>query len=686
MEILNKHYEKIILAICLLLMIFGLLSVTGRIGEAKQDREGDKRQRAGELDLSSGEMVGDFDGKIFQSKEGWIQRIKTGKEGQVLAIADTVAGKTKNDNNDDVTGLWDRRYFSILTRHSKKPIEETEAKYRLEKNGKELVELQDAIRRIQEKIDKRIAESGDDEDDARLIELRMQLEGYQALLANTEMDIVDLKKRVRYISMYCTKQGSLVDPQEVVCCPNKNCGSLMLSTEEKCPFCGTDMPVINPAEEDEGKDTDGDGLPDTFELAHMQKRGFLKPVNKPQQQGMGGDAGMGMGMGEGMNAPTAPNTLSPYNPNDANEDYDGDSFTNLEEYRFGTDIDDERSYPDPANFARVDKFEQEKMPFKFMGINTSKVGKEQKAMKWRAKFSFMRKVRGREIWEKNEDNWEQVRIGKILEAPDGKRYVINDIDEEEVNGEKKSFVKITEYVPPVKAKKVSHIRKKNEEPEPEPEPVAPAEPKTYTMYEDQELYYDTWYAQLIYCVTRNANMLQNVYYNNYFVMKGGRNVRVQTRFKVEEGQKVTFTIPFEKKSKENKDAEQKPQQRFSRLNRNNGMQGDMGGGMMGNGGMMDPGMDGGMGMGMTSREYEMKEFSYKITKFDREGRKLTMVKLDEDGKEGQSFDVGMFKEDEKYQIGERKFLFFYEGAGGGMGGDMMDGGMGNPGMMMGPGR
>lgn len=686
MDIINKHYEKIILVVCLLLMIVGLFKVTEVVKVANEEKNKDERSRVNTLDETAGEMVPDFDPATFVSKEGWIQRVKTKRPAPVLEISKVVSGRDATTAAEELMKQWDRRYFSILTRHSRKPIEEAEAKYRLQKNNRELEMLRENIKTIAENIKKRIEETGDDEDDTRLAELRIQLDGYQALLANTEMDIVELNKRVKYISLFCTPQGSLVDPQEVVCCSNENCGALMLSMEDTCPFCGKVMPVVNPAEED-GKDSDMDGLPDSFENAHIQRKGFLT-AGVPGQQQVGPNAGMGMegGMGaDGGMGSSRPGVLNPFNAADAHEDFDGDSFSNLEEYRFGTDIDDERSFPDPANYVRLVDFVQDQLPIKFMGINDGRgAPASQKLMKWRAKFDFQR--RGR--WNpNNEDAWEQIRIGKRFEAPDGKTYVVDDLGEEEVAGKKKAFVKITEYVPPARAPRRAIRRRDAEEEKKEEAPAEPAEPKSYTMYENEDVYYEAWYANLGYFVSRNTNMLDLIQYNRYVVRSGARAVRIQTMFKLEEGATITLQVPVQKKEAEKTEATKQGGRpgfggRRPPLGHRAGGMG-MGGMQPGmNDGMMMEGGDMGMGGGMTSPEVEVISIEYKVTNFNRDKKTLELVRID--AKDAKPFVIKMFKLEETYTLPDgRKYPLLYQGSGGmGMeGGGMMDG----PGMMMGPG-
>ena len=673
MDIFYKHYEKLILVVCLLVMMFGLWRISLAINEAKDARQ--KSVAQGKINETAGDMAADFDPRQFVSREQWIQRIKEGKTQEVLSI-------NTSDQDDNIAQLWDRRYFSSLTRHSRKPIEEAEAKYRLAKNGKTVASLQDTIARLQDAIAKRIRDNGDNEDDTRLAELRLQLEGFQILLANTEMDIEELNKRLSYITRFCTAQGSLVDPQEVICCPNRDCGALLLSNQPKCPFCGAEMPVVNPAEMD-GLDTDGDGLPDAFEIEHARKRGFLRPgatanANPDAPMGMGNPNAMGM-----TGQQTQEGVLSPTNPADANQDFDGDSFTNLEEYRFGTDIDDETSFPNPANFVRLVDFDQDKVPFKFMGINDGRAPKEQKATKWRARFAFLRKFRGREFWETNEDRWEQVRINGKFEAPDGKTYIVNDIDVEP-DGEKRPFVKVTEFVAPARGRR-------NAAPQQDAKAAEP--PASYTLYANVEAFKEQWYAQLVYLVSRSSSMLINCFNNYYTVQNGARMQRVQTRFRLVEGERLTLTVPITKKPRDNAangqadnpaNGTRRPFQRFARDNAMNMN-------MNGNPNMMAPE---GNGMMSGAVEVELKTFDFIVAKFNRDAKTLELVPVTDDsdktaadkpkdkaaaGKpdEAKPFVVTLFSEYEKFILPDgRKFPLFYDGGGNmGMGG--------GEGMMMG---
>lgn len=636
MDIFNKHYEKFILVICLMAMMLCLWRISLTINEAKDVREASVKQ--GRLNESNGDMAPDFDPAVFASKEQWIQRIKDGKRQEVQNYKSQA-------KDEEIAKLQDRRYFSILTRHSSKPIEEAEAKFRLGKNTTKVASLKETIKTLQAAIDKRIKENGDHEDDTRLAELRIQLEGFEILLANTEMDIEELNKRLSYITRFCSRQGSLVDPQEVICCPNKDCGALVLSTENRCAFCKTEMPVVNPAEV-EATDSDGDGLPDAFEIEHAQKIAFLRP-NSTQTTGQEG--------GMGGQSQTVEGALNPDNAADAHEDFDGDSFTNLEEYRFGTDLDDPASYPDPANFTRLLTFDQDKLPVKFMGINDGRAPVEQKANRWRARFAFLRKFRGRDFWERNEDRWEQVRIGGKFTTLDGKTYVVDDLGIE-TTGEKRAYVKISEYVRPARNNRRQEAAEEN----------APA-PVSYTLYENTELFKDKWYAQLVFLASRSSAMLATCINNSYVVQVNGRNTRVQTRFRIGEGDKITLAIPMTKKKEKEQEAAPANDRmsRFSRRRMNPDMNGEMG------------------GASQSTVETVLVKVEYVVSKFNQQDKTIELTPVAKDDK-AKPMVIGEFKEDEKFTLPDgKRYPLIYEGGSTGFGGnegEMMMEGPAGPGM------
>ncbi|MCX6997856.1 MAG: hypothetical protein NTV49_12410, partial [Kiritimatiellaeota bacterium] len=102
----------------------------------------------------------------------------------------------------------------------------------------------------------------------------------------------------------------------------------------QCPFCGSKQPE---PPDPERTDRDQDNIPDKWELEH------------------------------GMN---------PVDPNDAGADWDNDGFTNLEEYRAGTDIRDPQSHPDVASMLRI-QGEVKQTPFKldFRGFSDMPSGR-----------------------------------------------------------------------------------------------------------------------------------------------------------------------------------------------------------------------------------------------------------------------------------------------------------------------
>jgi hypothetical protein len=92
------------------------------------------------------------------------------------------------------------------------------------------------------------------------------------------------------------QQGSLIIPGDYISCVEDKCRAIILISENKCPFCGTEQPPISIGD-GEDEDEDGDGIPDFIE----RKYRFLDPKN----------------------------------PLDARQDFDNDGFLNVEEYKFG---------------------------------------------------------------------------------------------------------------------------------------------------------------------------------------------------------------------------------------------------------------------------------------------------------------------------------------------------------------
>lgn len=92
-----------------------------------------------------------------------------------------------------------------------------------------------------------------------------------------------------------------------------------------CPFCQAKQPAGIPPDE---IDSDGDGIPDKYEREH------------------------------GMN---------PMDANDAALDMDNDGFSNIEEYRDGTKLDDASDYPSPAAKLRTIRIASNPFKLRFQG-------------------------------------------------------------------------------------------------------------------------------------------------------------------------------------------------------------------------------------------------------------------------------------------------------------------------------
>ena len=114
--------------------------------------------------------------------------------------------------------------------------------------------------------------------------------------------------------------------QERVRCVNPGCRHPIPWDSEKCSFCGADQPAEGKVA---GGDSDSDGMPDEFE----ERYAFLNPVD----------------------------------PTDANADYDGDGFTNLEEFQAGTDPSVAASHPSKVEFLRVSDVVEDTIPLRLMG-------------------------------------------------------------------------------------------------------------------------------------------------------------------------------------------------------------------------------------------------------------------------------------------------------------------------------
>ena len=127
------------------------------------------------------------------------------------------------------------------------------------------------------------------------------------------------------------KKGSFLASECRVYCQNPDlaaCHKPIPAKSEVCPFCGFKQPKEDLADVARGgADVDSDGMPDAWE----SKYGF-----------------------------------KPLDPADANQDADGDMFTNLEEYEAKTDPKDPESHPDYLDSLSIaSDLRTDKLPFWF---------------------------------------------------------------------------------------------------------------------------------------------------------------------------------------------------------------------------------------------------------------------------------------------------------------------------------
>jgi hypothetical protein len=119
-------------------------------------------------------------------------------------------------------------------------------------------------------------------------------------------------------------RGSVFAPRKFILCANPSCQNLIPYETQTCPYCGRDQGLLGDEERvtflSPQEDPDGDGIPTTYEDEY--------------------------------------HFLDPDTPYDAERDYDGDWFTNLQEYLADTDPEDPSSHPPLAQKLRVLDTEQ----------------------------------------------------------------------------------------------------------------------------------------------------------------------------------------------------------------------------------------------------------------------------------------------------------------------------------------
>lgn len=146
-----------------------------------------------------------------------------------------------------------------------------------------------------------------------------------------------------------TLKGSLIEPNKYIVCKNEECMYLLSINADKCPFCGTEQPEL--AKETLGEeDSDNDGIPDKFENQYAAK-----------------------------------GILNPRYPNDAKMDYDRDGFLNVEEYKYGTKLDDPEDFPALGYLLRAVNVVRNNLDLKLAEIDTNK---KDDPKQWDVYFTF----------------------------------------------------------------------------------------------------------------------------------------------------------------------------------------------------------------------------------------------------------------------------------------------------------
>jgi hypothetical protein len=178
-------------------------------------------------------------------------------------------------------------------------------------------------------------------------------------LAKLSAALVSPENQFAFLAKEGSPQGSLVEPVSYLCCVNPGCPYLIPDDPtgwRVCKFCGTEEPPEKKDHYPKSEDEDQDGLPNYVE----KNTPFLKADD----------------------------------PTDANQDYDADTFTNLEEYRDGTNMASPQSFPHLARNLRIlGKPYHVKIPVVLEKVDTNDA--PQDPTKWR--FTFALRVRGRTL-------------------------------------------------------------------------------------------------------------------------------------------------------------------------------------------------------------------------------------------------------------------------------------------------
>lgn len=154
-----------------------------------------------------------------------------------------------------------------------------------------------------------------------------------------------------------------------------NCERPIVYDATVCPFCNH----AQPAEAEAPTDWLGDGIPDAWAIEHG---------------------------------------LDPRDPTHADQDFDGDGFSNIEEYLFETDPNDPQSFPAPWVRLRLDRIESEPFNMLFMGV--SLLGEQNRQL-----FQVNMREGGRTHWAQLGDTVEGFVLDRYepLEERQGQRVV-----------------------------------------------------------------------------------------------------------------------------------------------------------------------------------------------------------------------------------------------------------------------